>query len=374
MGINEKILRDIRPIEAVQAEPSHLFSERQLEHARNLGLQEMTKETKKGTASLDDENRLRYSVSLVQQGRHQFYTLTMPSDVLAATCSVTRRAEDPILGFQRNLDEKRAREIAHYIDSEVGTIPNSIVLSAQSSAELKIVGRGKTLEFTNTPGAFLIIDGQHRVFGFSLAKTLLRVPVVIYNGLSVTEEVRIFIDINTKQRPVPPQLLLDIKRLADIETETEQILREIFDYFHDEIDSVLSGRLSPSEASRSKLTRVTFNQSTKPLQDHFPGRSSDEIYAILTAYLTAVSTEITKRSDLRLLTKPVVFRGFMGLFKPVAQRVVDRFDNDYSAENFQTVIAPIFPNMPMKRLEKPGTSWSELRDYLTGRLSSKLAL
>ena len=135
-----------------------------------------------------------------------------------------------------------------------------------------------------------------------------------------------------------------------------------------------SGRLSPSEASRSKLTRVTFNQSTKPLLDLFPGRSSDEIYEILNAYLTAVSTEITKRSDLRLLTKPVVFRGFMGLFKPVAQRVVDRFDNDYSAENFQTVIAPIFPNMPMKRLEKPGTSWSELRDYLTGRLSSKLAL
>ena len=34
------------------------------------------------------------------------------------------------------------------------------------------------------PEAFLILDGQHRVYGFSLAKTSLRVPVVIYNNLT----------------------------------------------------------------------------------------------------------------------------------------------------------------------------------------------
>lgn len=79
----------------------------------------------------DSASRLRYSVSLVRQGNHAFYTLTMPSDVLARTCSVTTRKEDPKRGFQRELDEKRAREIAHYIDEGVGTIPNSIVLSAQ---------------------------------------------------------------------------------------------------------------------------------------------------------------------------------------------------------------------------------------------------
>lgn len=178
-----------------------------------------------------ESERLRYSVSRVTQGKHEFYTLTVPSNVLARTCTVSTRDKDPVKGFQRVLDSKRADEIAYYIDNELGTIPNSIVLSAQEAAGLKIVGRGKTLEFSDTPGAFLILDGQHRVFGFSRAKTRLRVPVVIYNGLTRAQESRLFIDINTKQRPVPSQLLLDIKSLADIETQTESDLRAIFDLF-----------------------------------------------------------------------------------------------------------------------------------------------
>lgn len=93
----------------------------------------------------------RYSVSLVTQGKHRFYTLTMPSDVLANTCYVTTRDEDPKKGFQRVLDRKRAQEIADYIDMGFGSIPTSIVLSAQSAAELRVIGRGKTLEFRDDP-------------------------------------------------------------------------------------------------------------------------------------------------------------------------------------------------------------------------------
>jgi hypothetical protein len=67
------------------------------------------------------EGLLRFSVSLVKQGNNQFYTLTVPSDVLSRTCAVTTRVEDPIKGFQRELDEKRAIEIAEYVDAG-GTI------------------------------------------------------------------------------------------------------------------------------------------------------------------------------------------------------------------------------------------------------------
>ncbi len=320
------------------------------------------------------DNRLRYSVSLVKQGRRQFYTLTMPSDVLARTCAVSTRQEDPLKGFQRSLDTKRAKDIAHYIDHDLGTIPSSIVLSAQEAADLKIVGRGKTLEFSDVPGAFLILDGQHRVFGFSKAKTAMRVPVVIYNGLSRKDETRLFIDINTKQKPVPSQLLLDIKHLADIETESEEVLRDIFDYFSDEFGSVFAGKMSPSESSRNKISRVTFNQAVKPLLPMFSERSSVEIYEILNSYLDAVSTEILRRTSVEVMTKPVVFRALMGFFKSVASRVKDRFGTDYTADNFHQVIAPVFANMPSKKLEQPGMSWTSLRDYLEERLTSKLTL
>lgn len=334
----------------------------------------MAKTPEFGLADTENESRIRYSVSLVTQGEHQFYTLTMPSDVLAKTCIVTTRKEDPLKGFQRELDEKRADEIAYYIDHNFGTIPTSIVLSAQKAASLKIVGRGKTLEFTNTPGAFLILDGQHRVYGFSKAKTALRVPVVIYNELSRAQETRLFIDINTKQRPVPSQLLLDIKKLADIESESEQLLRDIFDYFDQERDSALGGYMSPSEASRTKITRVTFNHAMMPLLPTFSGRSAEEVYKITNAYISALSVEISKKTSNSLMSKPVVFRAFMAIFKPVVQRVVDKNGTDYSAENFQEVVAPIFSNLPMKKLEKPGASWTALRDYLGKRLISKLVL
>src|SRR5207248_1145328 len=150
--------------------------------------------------------------------KHRFYTLTAPSDILAKTCFVSTRYDDPKEGFQRLLDKNRAQQIADYIDEGFGSIPNSIVLSAQPEAELKVIGRGKTIEFKDTPKAFLILDGQHRVYGFALAKTTLRVPVVVYNDLSRKDESRLFIDINTKQRPVPNELLLDIKKLAEYES------------------------------------------------------------------------------------------------------------------------------------------------------------
>jgi len=334
----------------------------------------VTDEIKKGVAKTDDPNRLRFSVSNVKQGDVQFYTLTMPSEVLARTCKVTTRNEDPKDGFQRELDPKRAQEIADYIDSGHGTIPSSVVLSAQPEADLRIVGRGKTLEFSDTPGAFLILDGQHRVFGFSKAKTSLRVPVVVYNGLSRRDETRLFIDINTKQKPVPSQLLLDIKKLADIESDTEETLRDIFDLFHTRRDSALKGRTSPHDNSRNKINRLTFNQSVKPLLPLFASRSPDEIYSILNGYLIAFSKGVGSKTAVFVLAKPVVFRAAIGFFKPVAQRHVDRFGSRYNAENFAVILEPVFANMRVSRLESPGTSSSSLRDYLKDRLASKLQL
>jgi DGQHR domain-containing protein len=145
---------------------------------------------------------ISYTASLVIQGNHRFYTLSMPSDVLAATCFVDPREEDPVMGFQRVLDEKRAMEIAKCIDSGFGTIPTSIVLSAQAATNLQYRRSIRTLSFRRAPRTFLILDGQHRVYGFRLATSKLLVPVVIYNNLTRTDECRLFIDINTKQRPV----------------------------------------------------------------------------------------------------------------------------------------------------------------------------
>lgn len=317
---------------------------------------------------------LRYSVSLVTQGKHRFYTLTMPSDVLARTCFVTTREEDPKKGFQRVLDRSRAEEIAKYIDNGFGTIPNSIVLSAQQDADLKVIGRGKTLAFRDTKRAFLVLDGQHRVYGFSLAKTSLRVPVVIYNGLSRQDETRLFIDINTKQRPVPSELLLDIKRLADYENDTEQLLREVYDAFDRRPSSPLLGLLSPASKASDKLSRVTFYAAVKPLTSAFKEQSVDTTYETLSAFLTAFIAGLSQRGVETAITNPTVFRSAMQLFRDVAQRVKDRHSGNYTVDNFYDVLEPIFEKTKPSVFKKPGNSQKSFYNELAKRLKGEFTL
>lgn len=322
--------------------------------------------------SIDD--LLRYSVSLVTQGNHRFYTLTMPSDVLARTCFATTREEDPIVGFQRVLDKTRAQQIADYIDTGFGTIPNSIVLSAQPDAELKVIGKGKTIQFKAARKGFLILDGQHRVYGFSLAKTKLRVPVVIYNGLSKRDESRLFIDINTKQRPVPPELLLDIKKLAEYETDAEQMFGEVFDLFDTEPYSPLFGLTSPSSRQKGKISRVTFNAALKPLLTVFEEAESEHVYHVLEGYLRAFMAGCDTIGASGVIINPIVFRAVIQLFPEVGGRVKDRFLGEYTTDNFVKVLQPIFACVKASELRKPTRSHHDLHETLSKALRQHFTL
>jgi DGQHR domain-containing protein len=315
-----------------------------------------------------------YSYSLVTQGRHTFYTLTVPSDVLAKTCFVTTRDEDPQRGFQRVLDKKRAEEIAAYIDSGLGTIPSAIVLSAQAEAGMTIDRKKKTLEFKSHPRAFLVLDGQHRVYGFSMAKTVLRVPVVVYNGLSRRDETRLFIDINTKQRPVSNELLLDIKSLAEYESDVEALLRELFNKFMEEPSSPLLGSLSPAARAPGKLTRVTFNSAFRPLMSNFGAAEIDDIYSATAAYLTAFASCLSLLKAREALTTPVVFRAVMQLFPETAQKVKDRNGPAYSPDNFAEVLAPLFERLRKNSFSKPGLSYRSLYELMSESLRKSFSL
>lgn len=322
------------------------------------------KRTPKPVEKADDVpavgSRVRYSMSFVTQGSHRFYTLTMPSEVLAKCCFATNREEDPIAGFQRVLDAKRAQEIADYMDLGFGTIPNSIVLSAQPEAQLEDIGKGKTLEFTFSPHSFLIIDGQHRVFGFAKAKTKLRVPVVIYNGLTRQQESKLFIDINTKQRPVPNALLLDIKKLADAETDQESVLGELFDLFNSDSASPLLGLLSSSTSKKGKLSRVTFYAATKPVLTTFATGSSALIYPALRSYVRVFHNGLNSLGVRDAVVNPTVFRAIFEVFPEVAQRVMDRRGPEFKEEAFEEILQGLFTRVKSSAFTKPPKSHKEL--------------
>lgn len=332
----------------------------------------------------DDDNSVRekelqagsvgYAARLITQGRHRFFSLTMPSDVLGDTCVVDTRREDPIEGFQRVLDEKRAKEIAEYIDHGFGTIPCAIVLSAQPEANLHYNSRTQVLRFKKSKRAFLILDGQHRVFGFRLAKSKLRVPVVIYNGLSKADEVRLFIDINTKQRPVPNELLLDIKRLADTETNTESLLREVFDLFNERTESPLFGLMSPSQRVGKKISRVTFNSGLRPVWKALEGADAEYVYQTLAAYLHAWLAGLRNIEEEDKITNSTCFRAIMLLFPFVAEKVFDRFEGRFSVGNFSDVLEPLSVRLRKSDFKNSSGSINALHDLFKRYLQSGFSI
>ncbi|MEP0146586.1 MAG: DGQHR domain-containing protein [Roseobacter sp.] len=317
--------------------------------------------------------RESFAAVLLTQGEHRFYQLAMPSDVLGECTFVSTRDSDPEAGFQRLINMQRAKEISDYIDSGHGTIPTSIILSAQESCGLEYDSRNKTVSFETSPKSFLILDGQHRVYGFKIAETKIRVPVIIYDGLNRRDESRLFIDINSKQRGVPSELLLDIKKQADYENTEEQLFREVFDSLNSDPNSPLFEQLSPSNRKKGKISRVTFNAALKSIYPAISSRGSSEIHDILSEYLASVRDQIIQHGgDGNVLMNSVTFRAIVGFFIHAARRVKDRFGPEYTIENFDVVLSPLFDSIQLSKLS--GSSQAKISDYLDRHFKGEFQL
>lgn len=270
------------------------------------------------------------TASLITQGEHKFYTLTLPIETIAACCSPNPRAEDPVAGFQRTLDEKRAEDIADYLQRG-GVIPSSIILSAQDNSNFEYSSKNKSISFDVSYKSFLIIDGQHRVYGFrklvdkSTTDLKIRIPVVIFTNLTPVLEARMFIDVNTLQRPVPKELLLDIKKLAETENQEEELLDLIFTKFETESNSNLLNKLSRFEKKKNMISKVTFYDAFRPLLKYFSINNPDKLFEIINAYLNAAEDILTsQRVDYNsLITKSISFKILISHCKPVITMISD---------------------------------------------------
>ncbi len=282
-----------------------------------------------------------YPALRLKQNQQTFYFVTMPVSDIFPYCFVLRREEDPIQGFQRMLSDSRANDIARYLDGSMGSIPTNIVLSAQEEAELEYLSKKKTVRYRRTPKAFLVLDGQHRLYGYGLTKKPHRVPVAIYKGLTRKEEAALFIDINTNQRGVPAALLLDIKQVAEREDQTEAALRVWFDQLNTDPESPLRGLLSPSASRRGKISRVTFNRAVKEVLSNMVMEklSDGKQYTLVRNYLTALEQALASR-DRELLYRGAYFEAFCGLFDE-ALRVSQGKHQDYKLGSLGDVLAPL---------------------------------
>ena len=267
-----------------------------------------------------------YPALLLTQNKHRFYFSTVPVLDIFPYAFVARRAEDPQLGFQRTLTEQRADDISRYLSAGNGSIPTNVVLSAQPDANLVYNPRSKTISFSRIPRAFLVLDGQHRLWGYSKCPIKHRVPVAIYEGLTRAEEAKLFIDINTNQRGVPAALLLDIKQLANMETVKESMIRTLFDKLQIDPSSAVHGKLSPAKSTPHRISRVTFNRAIGAAlnSDVISPLRVEDIYKLILNYINAFDAEIPEKG---MLVKSNYFEAIFEIFDEVVRNTMTAHGN-----------------------------------------------
>lgn len=275
----------------------------------------------------------------IEQNGVTFYVAAVSGKQLRSNAFVSRRHEDPEEGFNRELSVPRAKEIATYLDSGTTSIPTNIILSAQPNASLHY-SRGQ-ITWDDQPDAFLILDGQHRLFGMDFTQRDYTFGVSVYQRLTRRDEVRLFIDINTKQRGVPSALLLDIKQLAGTETDRELLLRELFDHVANDRTSPLKGLMSPAKATKGYVSRTTFNNALRKMVDEGAldsASDADTKSTLVVNYLKAMDRVLAVSGAQRhKLTNATTLYAFFDLFGEVVNITLGRVGRLRPDDIYETV-------------------------------------
>ncbi len=158
-----------------------------------------------------------YSYLSVKQKDHDFYIVVLPAGLLTRIAyAAVRNKDDEEGAVQRILNNSRIAGIKDFA-VQMGDFPASIVLNWVGQPLSPEAGR---LRVVDEPRSAQIIDGQHRVAGLRAAIEEkpeiadLEIPVAIYEGLDTAKSARIFISINTEQRPAPKSLVFDLYGVA----------------------------------------------------------------------------------------------------------------------------------------------------------------
>lgn len=128
---------------------------------------------------------------------------------------------DTYIGIQRNLKSKRVQEIREYVQTVDACFPNSIILSINSDA---VMIDGEQIQVKRKPEVATIIDGQHRLAGFTSGLVPdFELIVTIFLDMDLEEQAYLFSTINTKQVPINHSLARDLLEFSRVDTPEKMV-------------------------------------------------------------------------------------------------------------------------------------------------------
>jgi DGQHR domain-containing protein len=159
-------------------------------------------------------------------GRKLYSFFVLPRHLLKFSY-VARREMAKEEYYQRFVDKGRIKQIAQEFLDKRGIFPNSVVLAFNKPPKFtplkksaagydRAAAPGSTLGYLTLPSEYRscwVIDGQHRLYAFAHAHSGAnqKISVIAFDHLSLREQARYFVEINSNQKPVQADLLWDLK-------------------------------------------------------------------------------------------------------------------------------------------------------------------
>lgn len=170
-------------------------------------------------------------------GKHTCFTFSIKPEYLLKIAYVSHRAKGKATDvdtYQRMIKKSRLKNIRKYID-ESGMFPTNIVISLDAGVaqfEPRAGGDSEegaeygTLKLKPTYRAAWIIDGQHRLFGYSghPSAATSYLTVLAFDNLPASDQAQLFIDINHEQKSVKTGLLQELFAELNWNSDEDEIL------------------------------------------------------------------------------------------------------------------------------------------------------
>jgi DGQHR domain-containing protein len=138
------------------------------------------------------------------------YVIVISGTWLLTHTTPSWRIKDPLKGFQRIVNETRAKQIARTVLDRGRAFPNAITL-ATNVKDFRWSGNDIILP---DKAKFLVVDGQHRLWAQKFSDTDGQYACIIHLNKTEREMAELFLEINENQRRVPSSLRWDLVRLV----------------------------------------------------------------------------------------------------------------------------------------------------------------
>lgn len=155
-----------------------------------------------------------------KMGGKEYYSFSIKPETLLKIGYVLHRSEandDMLPTYQRIIKKSRLQSVHKFIENK-GFFPNSLLISIDSKQKLRFdyadkqgsddIAKLGILYLPNRYRSAYIIDGQHRLYGYSDSKYARTnsIPVVAFENLDKKEQVKLFMEINENQKAVSKNL------------------------------------------------------------------------------------------------------------------------------------------------------------------------